>query len=101
VNSESLVPPRADNAVSKPAPSPEATDLPAGSQSQTPVAAASGILSERAAANTEARVPADSQNPGDSRMSIFDKNNRTTWFVVCIVLASIVGWILVRTGVVH
>jgi hypothetical protein len=77
--------------------------LPAGSPPKASVTeVASETFDERSAANAEGgKVPADSPHPGDSRMSLFDKNNRTTWFVVCIVLASIVGWILVQTGVVH
>lgn len=34
-------------------------------------------------------------------MKIFDKNNHVTWLVVCIVLAGIVGWVLMFTGVIQ
>ena len=83
--------------------SPAAGDLPPESQSDASVVSdAAETSSNRSAHNTgDGTAPADLRHSRNGRMKIFDKNNRVTWLVVCIVLAGIVGWVLMRAGVIQ
>ncbi|MGH8156697.1 MAG: hypothetical protein ACREPQ_01125 [Rhodanobacter sp.] len=87
----------------KAARSPVTADLPSGSQHDALVASdAAGTSGNRSAHNTgDGTAPADPRHSRNSRMKIFDKNNHVTWLVVCIVLAGIVGWVLMFTGVIQ
>lgn len=86
-----------------PAQPPATADLSPGSQ---PDASASNDATGTSGSRSDhgkggGTAPAGLRHPRNNHMNIFDKNNHVTWLAVCIVIAGIVGWILLHTGVIH
>lgn len=91
------------DAVSKAALSPAMADVQPRQQPDTPATEdVTGIFGGRPVENTrDGTISEDLPDSRDSHTNIFDKNNRVTWLVVSILIASVVGWILLHAGVIQ
>jgi hypothetical protein len=89
------------DAVSKTALSPATAEAPAGSKPEASAASDTIGTFSPVQKTGDGKIPASLPDSRHSHMNIFDKNNRVTWLAVCIVIASIVGWILLHTGVIR
>lgn len=91
------------DAVSKAALSPAMADVQPRQQPDAPAADdVTGIFGGHPVENTrDGTISEDLPDSRDSHTNIFDKNNRATWLVISIVIASVVGWILLHAGVIQ